>query len=263
MELWTSAHAETLLPALAVMVALGFALRHTLGKKEHKIRMRVLQVLAVMLLALEVGKQTVSFLRGYDLYHIPLHYCSLVLFSVPLMAFYKGKHAQTVRSITCGVCAAVTVLTVIYPSLIYSAWDIEHFTSNFIAFHTVAFHNLAIFIFVVMLSLELHAPRTPGDLKHLALFILCFCAVSATAAQLLQTNYNNFYTCNIPPLEQLRQTVEAAAGSLVAKLLYVLIVTALDIAFTLGMYRLYALLQRALGSRVCAPAGKGEHHDLS
>ena len=55
------------------MVILCVVLRLLLIKKDMKIRMIPLQVIAVILLLLEVGKQAVSFSRGYDLYHIPLH----------------------------------------------------------------------------------------------------------------------------------------------------------------------------------------------
>jgi len=243
MVLWTPEHIRTLLPALAVMAVSSLLLRLWLGKKELRIRMIPLQIIAVLLVLLEIGKQIDSFSGGYDLYHIPLHYCSLVLLTLPLMAFYKGKYAAVVRDIACGVCAAVTVLTVIYPDLIYSAGNITGYFSDFQNFHTVTFHNLAIWVFFLILALNIRED-SKGAYKPLAIFILVFCVISATAAQLLQTNYNNFYTCNIAPLEQLRQAVEAAAGTLTAKILYVLIVTAVDIAFTLGAYLLYRFLSR-------------------
>ena len=80
-------HIKTLLPALIVMLAISIALRALLGKKDIKIRMIPIQVIAVILLLLEVGKQAVSFSRGYDLYHLPLHFCSLLLVTMPAMAF--------------------------------------------------------------------------------------------------------------------------------------------------------------------------------
>lgn len=245
MELWTREHTMTLLPALAVMTVAAIALRKWLGGKEYRVRMIPVQIIAVLLVLLEIGKQVDSICHGYDLYHIPLHYCSLVLVMLPVMAFYRGKAKEIVRSITCGVCMAVTLLTVIYPNLIYSAGNISGYWEGFQNFHTVTFHNLAIFATLLMLALDVYLPGKQGG-KALTLFMLGFCLVSATAAQLLQTNYNNFYTCNIPPLEQLRQIVEAATGALVAKLLYVLIVTALDIAFTLGAFALYKLLAKLL-----------------
>ena len=87
MELWSKAHIRTLLPALLVMVVLSAVFRLLLGKKSLKIRMIPIQIIAVLLILLEIGKQVCSFRGGYDLYHIPLHYCSLFLFTLPVMAF--------------------------------------------------------------------------------------------------------------------------------------------------------------------------------
>ena len=150
MELWSPAHIKTLLPALVVMILLSIALRAWLGKKDLKIRMIPLQIIAVFLLILEVGKQAVSFSRGYALYHIPLHFCSLLLFTLPAMAFYKGKYTQQVRAIGTATCGAIFWLTALYPCLIYSAGNIEGFFSNFLDAHTVLFHNLAMLAFLLI-----------------------------------------------------------------------------------------------------------------
>ena len=244
MELWSSEHIKTLLPALAAMLVLVAVLRFALGNKTHRIRMIPIQVIACLLLLLEVGKQVVSALRGYDLYHLPFHFCSLFIFMLPIMAFYKGKHKQTVYAITAALCMSVCVLMLIYPALIYGAWDIRNFFGNYMAFHTVVFHNLVMLAALLIPALKLHEPAPKGEVKAVSLFVLGFCTVSATMAQLLKTNYNNFYTCNIPPLETVRQAVEAACGKLSAMLLYVVIVTVLDILFVFGSYWLYRLLRR-------------------
>ena len=67
MSLWTPEHAITLLPALVGMILLAVLLRKMLGNRDWKIRMIPVQILAVVLLLLEVGKQAVSLWRGYDL----------------------------------------------------------------------------------------------------------------------------------------------------------------------------------------------------
>lgn len=244
MELWTAEHAGTLLPALAVMLVLTAVLRWALGNKPHKTRMIPLQIIACLIILLEIGKQGVSLWRGYDLYHLPFHFCSLFIFMLPIMAFYKGKHKQTVYGITAALCMAVCLLMLIYPSLIYSAWDITNCFGNYMAFHTVVFHNLVMLAALLIPALGVHEPAPKGEPGAVSLFMLGFCAVSATMAQLLKTNFNNFYTCNIPPLETVRQAVETACGKVPAMLLYVLIVTVLDILFVLGSYWLYRLVRK-------------------
>ena len=242
MELWSVWHAKTLLPAFAAMILLTMLLRRWLGKKDLKIRMIPVQVVAVLLVLLEIGKQGVSFSRGYDLYCLPFHFCSLFIFMLPLAAFWKGKYANAIRGITAAISMSVLALMLIYPCLIYSAGNIENFFVDFMSLHTVAFHNLVMFVALLFPALALNEPGK-GDVKRNALFILGFCVVSATMAQLLKTNFNNFYVCNIPPLETVRQAVENACGAVPAMLMYVLIVTVLDITFVFGAYWLYRLVR--------------------
>ncbi len=243
MELWSSTHAITLLPALAVMILIGVVLRKTIGKKEHRIRMIPFQILACIIFALEVGKQVVSLRQGYDLYHLPFHFCSLFIFALPLMSFYRGKHKNTVYAVTSGICSALSLLLLIYPCLIYSADNIRLFFKDFLSLHTVAFHNIVLFEFVLIVALDLHTPAPKGEAKATALFTMGFTAVAATMAQLLKTNYANFYRCNIPFFESLRAQVQTVLGATLTQIIYVLIVAALTVGFTVGAYWFYRLIK--------------------
>lgn len=250
MQLWTPAHLKTLLPALAVMVLLTVILRLVLKDKPLRVRMIPLQVIAIILLLLEIGKQISSFMRpeGYDLYHIPLHFCSLMLLALPALAFYRGKHARLVSGVSCGLTAAVFLLTVIYPDLIYSVWDIEHYFQDYFAFHTVTFHNLVLFAYMLLPTLQLHTPGK-GEVRYSAAFVGIYCIIAGIASHLLQTNYNNLYRCNIAPLESLRVTISEAIGYVPTQILYVLVVTCLDIAFVIGAYYFYRLCRKLLGKK--------------
>ena len=145
--------------------------------------------------------------------------------------------------------AAVFILTAIYPDLIYSAQAIKEFATNFFSFHTVAFHNIAMLLFLLVPALDLHEPEPRKEPTKVLLFILCYCVVAATMAHLLKTNYNNFYVCNIPPLETVRLAVEASVGATVAAILYVMIVTVLDLSFVFGAYWFYRLIHKLLTTK--------------
>lgn len=246
MTLWTPTHVQTLLPAIIVMLILAAILRLTLGKKDREIRMIPFQFFSCALVVLEIGKQAFSLYRGYDLYHLPFHFCSMLIFLPAIMAFYRGKYEKTLSCITTAVLAAVFILTAVYPDLIYSAQAVKEFSTNFFSFHTVAFHNIAMFLFVLIPALDLHQPAPQGETKKVLLFILGFCVISASMAHLLQTNYNNFYTCNIAPLEAVRVSVENVTGSTVAAIVYVLIVTVMDLLFVTGSYWFYRLIRMLL-----------------
>lgn len=244
MQLWTKEHALTLLPAMAVMLLVGGILRKTLGKKPLAVRMIPLQILSAVLFLIEIGKQVCSLRSGYDLYHLPFHFCSLFIFMLPLMAFYRGRYQQNVRMITAAISTAATLLMLIYPSLIYSAGDITNFTGSYLSFHTVVFHNLVVLETVLCLALDLCVTSERGSLKAVALFTVGFCAVSATMAQLLKTNYNNFYSCNVAPLEALRLNAQGSLGYVPTQILYVILVTVVNILFVTASYALYCALRR-------------------
>ena len=249
MTLWTTTHIRTLLPGIVIMILIAVALRLLLGKKSLKVRMIPFQIVACLIFALEIAKQVISFQRGYDLYHLPFHFCSMLIFLPVIMAFYRGKHEKTVSCITTAVTAAVFLLTAIYPDLIYSAQAVKEFTTNFFSFHTVSFHNLAMLLFLLIPALKLHEPASKGETLKVQLFILGFCTVSASMAHILKVNFNNFYKCNIAPLEAVRQSVEASLGGAAAAIFYVLIVTVMDVLFVTGAYWFYRLLYRIFNNK--------------
>ncbi len=253
MQLWTKDHAITLLPTLAVILLVCAVLRITLRKKSLETRMLPLKIIGVLIVLLEIGKQCVSFSKGYDLYHIPLHYCSLFIFMIPLMAFYRGKYQDKVGCITAALCGAEFGLMLIYPNLIYGDWNIQLFFENYLDFHTVAVHNLIMMAFPLIVALELHTPAKKGEVKAVVIFILCFCAVSASMAHILKTNYNNFYQCNIPPLETVRQAVAGALGSVAAQIFYVLCVSVMNVLFTTAFYGVYRGARRLITGKTAVP----------
>ena len=257
MELWSPAHIRTLLPSIGVMLILCVLLRLWLGKKPLRIRMIPIQVIAVLLILLEIGKQTVSFSKGYNLYHIPLHFCSLFLFSIPLMAFYRGRHEAEVRTVTTVLSGSAMLLMTIYPALIYPAWEVENYFSGYFSFHTVTFHGLVYFAYLLILTLQLYGEFGRRERRATLIAITIFSAVAATAAQLLKTNFTNMYQCNVPPLENVRQMLISSWGYVPAQLTYVAGVTAGHVLFLLGVYGLTKLLSRLMQGWFGKPQNEG------
>ena len=252
MVLWTPEHLQTLLPAIVVMLLICIGLRFWLGKKSYKIRMIPLQVVTVILLLLEVGKQIVSFSRGYDLYHIPLHFCSLLLYTLPPMVFYNGKYADKVRTLGTASCCAIFWLTAIYPDLIYSAGNIQNFFVSYLDFHTVAFHNLAMLAFLMILFLDLHTPAKMGEHRLIIVYLTAFCVLAAIVSQFLQTNYAGFYQCNVAPIEEFRQMLIPIISYPLAQAIYVAGLMAVHYGFVIGFYCIYKCLRKLLVKKVPA-----------
>jgi ABC-type Fe3+-siderophore transport system permease subunit len=118
------------------------------------------------------------------------------------MSFYNGKHKKEIRALTCSVVTALMIFMTVYPNLIYGPWNITGFFKNYFDFHTVFFHNVVIFEFILIIVLRLHhIEHSKKNIKTIALFGAGFSAAAGIMSQLLQTNYAKFLNCNdIPPL---------------------------------------------------------------
>ena len=165
------------------------------------------------------------------------------------MAFYRGKHEAVVRTVTTVLSGSAMLLMTIYPALIYPAWDVENYFSGYFSFHTVTFHGLVYFAYLLILTLRLYGDFGRRECKTTLIAITVFSAVAATAAQLLKTNFTNMYQCNVPPLEDVRQMLISSWGYVPAQITYVAGVTAGHILFLWGVFALSKLLAR-LADRV-------------
>lgn len=239
MKFWSAYHLKTLLPALVLALALGVLLRYLLGGRSERVRMIPLQAVATLLLLFEILKQIRSLAVGYDLYHLPFHFCSALTLALTVMAFYRGKHKKAVRAVTTMLAASVFLLTAVAPALIYSPEAIRDTFKTFSDFHTTVFHTVAPVPFVLIIALDLHTPDTKRDMLAVPLFVAGFCAVSGTMAQLLKTNYHNFYTCSLDAAESVRLQMIASLGYGTGQLFYVLIFSAVNIAATILAYWFY------------------------
>ena len=90
MVFWTPQHMATLLPAVLIGFGIAVLLRLLIGRAPLFVRLVPIQLLSVAFLFLELQKQKASFESGYDLFHLPFHYCSLMLLFFPLAAFLLG-----------------------------------------------------------------------------------------------------------------------------------------------------------------------------
>ena len=144
---------------------------------------------------------------------------------------------------------ALFLFMLIYPELIYSGNSIKKFFTDFFSMHTVAFHNLVMFAFLLIIALGVQKPDPKRDVKGVVWFMIGFCVVSSTMAQILKTNFANFYVCNIPPLENLRLSIQNVLGYWPTQILYIVIVSTLTVLFTVMSYHIYRALRRLTGKQ--------------
>ena len=242
--MWSSIHAKTVLPSIAVMIVLAITIGWLLRNKSEKIRMIPIQVISVVIMLLEVAKQIYCIVTGYDLYSIPLHFCSLFLYFLPAMAFYFGKHKNIVRMMSVIACTALFFAMLIYPTIIYGESSILSFTTDFLSCHTVLYHNIVMFAFLLILALRLFDVNTKQDLIVILCTFLGYGIIASSMANILKTNFNNYYYSGIGPVENLRLSVIQNMGGY-GQILYVFAMIAIMVALMFlayGFIRLYIVI---------------------
>ena len=199
---WTKDECWVLPLTLAIIIAITITLYFTLRKKSDKIRAIPLQVIAVIILILEVFKQSISIRDGYSFWTIPLHYCSLFLFFIPLAQLTRERTRNFIKPVAFSAASAMTLLFYVNPSSIIGSSASDMFIS-FSKFHTFTFHHLVILYLLLSIVLRNYTPKWKHFISVLIVMTIYF-AIGMTAAHLLDTNYCNFLTSNIPFMESLR-----------------------------------------------------------
>lgn len=237
MNFWTKEHALLLLPAFAIMIALSALIAHFLKDKDEKYKMIPIQIIAVILVVLEIIKQIYYIVRpeGYDFFAVPAHFCSLALFFLPIFAFYKGEYKKQIASFTFLCCSVITVFMFICPTLEFGASHIGNYTKSIRSFHTVTFHLLACFAFFLIVALKLYDYDTKRDVKLIPSWMGIFCIISSSVSQILQTNFNNFLACSMGFGETIRLSMISSIGW-VGQVIYIVIIAALNIGFSYASY---------------------------
>ena len=251
MGLWTSWHAVTILPTFAVFIVIAIFFGKWLRGKSEKIRYLPFQIMAALLLVLEVAKQINAAKGGtYDLYALPFHYCSLFLYVLPFHAFYKGKGARVFHSVAFSCCASLFMFMLVMPAIVYSDAAIQGTFKDFTSFHTVIFHNLVCFYFLLMVTAKTYEAERKLDMKVMTVFFGSYVVIAAILSHALKVNFHNLYRCNLGFVEEIRLAVIAQIGW-VGQLLYVLLLLILTILFaylayfaTLGVLKLVEKLTR-------------------
>ena len=248
--MWTKLFAQTLIPSFVAMVVISIVVALLLRGKEEKYKMIPIQIIAVILVALEIMKQIYGIVTGYVTYWLPFHFCSLFIFVLPIMAFYKGKNKDLVRIVGTATCTMLFLFMCVYPTLIYSEDNILNMGNDLLSFHTVMFHNLVLLAFTLMVAIRPYKFKAKRDLLAVLVFFACFCVVSGSMANILKTNYNSFYYCQVAPIENIRVSLNNAMGGF-GQFVYVLMISVGTIGVGIASYGLLRLISLIVSK--CTP----------
>ena len=127
---WTYLHVITLIPSLIIMLIISLILRNKLIEQSIEKRFVPFKIISLSLVIGEIAKQLISIYKGYNLFHLPFHVCSLFVFVIPLMAFYKGKYSKIINSITTTLCMILLICMIIMPQQIYRDTSISQASTH-------------------------------------------------------------------------------------------------------------------------------------
>ena len=249
---WSKYRAFTLIPVFLLIIVASYFLYKVLKNKEDRKRMLPITIVTIVLLVLEFFKQLLSIIRGYDLYHIPLHFCSLFLYFLPLAVFYKGKLNNTFRVLAGVISTCLFLFMSIYPLLIYPDADIDKikvFFSGediyrFFQFHSVVFHNIALLPFFFFAFGKVCEFDTKKDIKAIVIAFAIYAVIAGSLANIIDTNFNNFRSCNADFLENVRVGLVDSMGA-IGQLIYVLIIGVGTILVPIAAYFILKLFTKA------------------
>ena len=250
MELWTREHALLLIPAFVIELILSILIAKWLKNRSDKIKLIPILTIGIILFVLEILKQIFWGFRTsqYDLYCLPFHFCSLFIFIYILTYFIRGKYQENMR-IFSTVCGGVLFLMMlVYPALIFTNYDILHFSQIFISFHTVIFHLLSVFAFMLIICMNLYTLNIKRDLLTLTTGIGIFSIVSAIMANILKTNFASFYFSQMTIFEGVRLSIIASLG-VFGQIVYDIIVFLSILMASIGSYFLIFGIRKLVDKR--------------
>ena len=238
MGLWTKEHFYLIIPSFIIFIAFSVILGKALKNKSEKTRYLPLQIITIVLLALEFMKQGYNIKdTGYDLYALPFHYCSLFLYLLPLHSFYKGKFKKVTDAVSISCLASLFLFMLVMPDVVFSAGNITGFNKNFSNFHTVTFHLLVCLYFLLSLTLTPFEFDVKKDFKVTAIFLAIYVIIATIMSFSLKVNFHNLYKCNLGMVEDIRLALMDKIG-IFGHILYVVVLFFLTILFAFAAYLL-------------------------
>lgn len=184
---YTKAERIVLPIAFLIMLLISLLLRLLLLDKSDKIkRIPFLVVTSVMVVG-ELVKQIRGMIIGYDLWWIPLHFCSTFFVWFSLAEFTSGEFARRMKSVAFLTTLCLFVAMYISPRAILGS-ACENIFSSFSSAHSFFFHQLAIFYLLLSLALNRVNIRRIDAYYWITCMSVYF-TVAVIFAYALNTNY--------------------------------------------------------------------------
>lgn len=200
---WSKYDAIFLPVTFLLMICTGALLRLILRGKKPYIRQIPLVVLSLIIIPLEISKQVYfNFLAEYNYYVLPLHFCSLFIFIMPLSQCLGNTAAKIFKGPTFVYSFLVLALVLVHPRALLGNSTRAPFAS-FHNFHAFFYHMVVIAYFIFSLWLTDYVPNLTDGINITA-GVAVYATYAVPFAFKLETNYVNILYSNFKPLENFR-----------------------------------------------------------
>ena len=161
--------------------------------------------ITLILIIAEIIKQIKAFNVGYNLWSIPLHFCSMFMVWFALASLTKGKTSKIGHKIAFTTGIAFLITFILDPtSIIGGATENLSFSfANFNSLHTFYYHFGVILFLFLQATIKIELP-TLKDLKVIALPFFSWMAITAVIANLINTNFSNLLFNNVVFMDNIR-----------------------------------------------------------
>lgn len=202
---WTQSQNQIFPIAFAIVIVASILIGVLLKDKAEKIKNIPFLIITILLIVAEIIKQVRAINAGYNLWSIPLHYCSTFLIWFTIASLTSTKIRKVGHKIAYATTTAFFVSFLIGPTtIIGNATDNLAFTwSNFGSLHTFYYHFAIVLFLALQITLKYPFP-TLKDFKVVVIPFFSWMAVASIMANLLDVNFSNLLYNNIAFMDSIR-----------------------------------------------------------
>lgn len=235
--MWTTNEKQILPVAFLIMLALTILLYFLLRNKSEKIKLIPFQVIAGCLIVLEIIKQYIALTAdgGYDFWRLPVHFCSLILYCIIIVAFSKGKLQRYAKNLSIVATMFLFIIFSACPNIVIGGACNDVF-ATFYTFQSLSFHLLGVWWLMLSIALDDYIPVNK-DLILLVITYAFYFGIMILFTYLTNTNYGGvILTSDIPLLETMRDAI--------GQVWYVIVLTIASLGVSVMLFYIYYFFVR-------------------
>lgn len=201
---WSQSQLEVFPITFIIIIIASVLIGYLLKNKPQNIKDLPFKIITVVLILAEIYKQIRAVNTGYNLWSIPLHYCSMFMVWFFMASFLKGKAKITGEALAFVTGIGFMGGFLLDPtSIIGSATNNLTFSlSNFGNLHTFFYHFLIVMFLTLQITLKTYKPT----IKNIGILIpfVGWMIISTILANLLNVNFSNFLHNNVALIDNIR-----------------------------------------------------------